>query len=64
MLDEASIIRALRRLSELLKERGAQGEVCLLGGAVMVREQIPLRAQYLLENIFGEMRKGKADDKT
>jgi hypothetical protein len=36
VLDEASIIRALERLSELLHEKGTQGEVCLLGGTVMV----------------------------
>jgi hypothetical protein len=35
-LDEQTIIRALRRLSDLLGEREITGEVCLLGGAVMV----------------------------
>ena len=32
VLDEAAIIRALKRLGELLKERAVQGEICLLGG--------------------------------
>jgi hypothetical protein len=36
MLDRATIIAALRRLSDLLGERSCRGEVCLLGGAVMV----------------------------
>jgi len=36
VLDEATITRALGRLAQLLKERGAQGEICLLGGTVMV----------------------------
>jgi len=35
-LDEERILRAFRRLSELLKERGVQGELCILGGTVMV----------------------------
>ena len=35
-LDRETILRALARLSELLGERGATGEVCLLGGTVMV----------------------------
>lgn len=30
------ILRALGRLAELLKERGVQGEICLLGGTAMV----------------------------
>lgn len=36
MLDRAEILAALRRLAELLRERGAEGEICLLGGTVMV----------------------------
>lgn len=36
MLDREAILAALRRLAELLQERGAEGEVCLLGGTVMV----------------------------
>ena len=36
MPDRDAILGALRRLAELLRERGVQGEVCLLGGAVMV----------------------------
>ena len=36
VLDEATITRALERLAQLLKERGAQGEICLLGGTVMI----------------------------
>jgi hypothetical protein len=36
VLDRDAIIRALGRLAELLRERDAQGEVCLLGGTVMV----------------------------
>ena len=36
MLEDQQIIQALGRLSELLKEKGVQGEICLLGGAVMV----------------------------
>ena len=36
MLDREQIIQGLARLSELLKERGIQGEICLLGGSVMV----------------------------
>src|SRR5438270_2621261 len=36
VLDEASILRALARLSELLKGREAHGEICLLGGTTMV----------------------------
>lgn len=36
MLDRATILGALRRLAELLRERGTQGELCLLGGTVMV----------------------------
>jgi len=35
-LDRETIVRALSRLSELLGHRGITGEVCLLGGAVMV----------------------------
>jgi len=35
-LDDQTIIRALRRLSDLLGHRGITGEVCLLGGSVMV----------------------------
>jgi len=36
VLDEAAITRALGRLAELLKDRGAHGEICLLGGTIMV----------------------------
>jgi hypothetical protein len=36
MLDRGAILGALQRLAELLRERGVQGEVCLLGGTVMV----------------------------
>lgn len=35
-LDRATILRALGRLSTLLGERGITGELCLLGGTVMV----------------------------
>ena len=35
-LDRETIILALRRLSELLRERGVQGEICLFGGTAMV----------------------------
>ena len=36
MLDRTTIATALGRLAELLRANGLQGEVCLLGGAVMV----------------------------
>lgn len=36
MLDREVIVAALRRLAEMLRARGVQGEVCLLGGTVMV----------------------------
>ena len=36
MLDRDAILDAFRRLAELLRERGVEGEVCLLGGTVMV----------------------------
>ena len=36
MLEREQIVQALRRLSDLLKEKGIQGEICLLGGTVMV----------------------------
>src|SRR5262245_57724899 len=36
MLEREQIIRAFSRLSELLKERNVEGEICLLGGTVMV----------------------------
>jgi hypothetical protein len=36
MMESEEIIRALRRLSELLGERDIEGEICLLGGTVMV----------------------------
>jgi hypothetical protein len=35
-LDRETITLALRRLSELLRERGVQGEICLFGGTAMV----------------------------
>jgi hypothetical protein len=35
-LDRATILLALRRLSDLLRERGVQGEICLFGGTAMV----------------------------
>ena len=34
--DRETILKALARLSDLLKEAGAVGEMCLLGGTVMV----------------------------
>ena len=36
MLDRETILRALRRLAELLRDRNVDGEICLLGGTVMV----------------------------
>ena len=36
MLDRDAILGAFERLAELLRERGVEGEVCLLGGTVMV----------------------------
>jgi hypothetical protein len=36
MLDRDTIVEALRRLAALLRERGVEGEICLLGGTVMV----------------------------
>lgn len=36
MLDRDEIIRALARLAERLREQGVDGEICLLGGTVMV----------------------------
>ena len=36
MLDRNQILRALARLADILRERGVQGEICLLGGTVMV----------------------------
>ena len=36
MLDRETIVGALRRLAELLRDRGVEGEICLLGGSVMV----------------------------
>jgi hypothetical protein len=35
-LDRRTILQALGRLSELLGDRGVKGEICLLGGTVMV----------------------------
>jgi hypothetical protein len=35
-LDRVPIVRALGRLSQILGDRGITGEVCLLGGTVMV----------------------------
>ena len=35
-LDRDTIVRALGRLSQILGDRGITGEVCLLGGTVMV----------------------------
>jgi hypothetical protein len=35
-MDRDQIMRALARLAGILRERGTQGEVCLLGGTVMV----------------------------
>jgi hypothetical protein len=35
-LNRETITLALRRLSELLRERGVQGEICLFGGTAMV----------------------------
>jgi len=35
-LDRDTILRALGRLSKILGDRGITGEVCLLGGTVMV----------------------------
>jgi hypothetical protein len=36
MLEREQIIRALARIAELLRARGIEGEICLLGGTVMV----------------------------
>jgi hypothetical protein len=36
VLDREAIVGALQRLAALLVERGVQGEICLLGGTVMV----------------------------
>ena len=36
MLDRDAILGAFERLAELLREQGVEGEVCLLGGTVMV----------------------------
>jgi hypothetical protein len=36
MLDRDQIVAALGRVAEHLRARGAQGEICLLGGTVMV----------------------------
>ena len=36
MLDRDAILGAFERLAALLRERGVEGEVCLLGGTVMV----------------------------
>jgi hypothetical protein len=36
MLDRAQIAAALGRLAAILRERGAEGELCLLDGTVMV----------------------------
>ena len=43
VLDRATILAALARLSELLRERGVEGELC------------PPRTQYLLEDVFAGM---------
>src|SRR2546426_2472192 len=36
MLDRDAILGAFERLAALLRERGVEGEICLLGGTVMV----------------------------
>jgi hypothetical protein len=36
MLEREQIVQALRRLSELLKDRNIEGEICLLRGTAMV----------------------------
>jgi hypothetical protein len=36
VLERDRIVRALDRLAGILRERGTQGEICLLGGTVMV----------------------------
>jgi hypothetical protein len=36
MLHRATILSALGRLASLLHERGAEGEICLLGGTAMI----------------------------
>jgi len=36
MIDREQIVRALSRVAELLRAHGAEGEICLLGGTVMV----------------------------
>jgi hypothetical protein len=36
VLDRATIVAALARLAELLRDREVEGELCLLGGTVMV----------------------------
>jgi hypothetical protein len=45
MFGRDQILEALARLAELLRERQAQGEICLLA---------PARARYLLEDILAE----------
>ena len=120
-LDRDTIVRALDRLSHVLGDRGITGEVCLLGGTVMVlafktrartkdvdaifhppheirdaarlvqaemdllirhlglgdadqalsivaryypEERIPVRARYLIEDLFTRMAEGAADAET
>jgi len=36
MFDRATIVDAFGRLAELLRERNTEGEICLLGGTVML----------------------------
>jgi len=34
--DRDTVLKALQRLSDLLGQRGARGEICLLGGTAMI----------------------------
>lgn len=36
VFDRSTVLKALERLAALLAQRGVQGEICLLGGTVMV----------------------------
>ena len=60
MLDRDAILGAFERLAALLRERGVEGEVCLLGGTEVLgivaryypEDRVPPRAVYLLEDLF------------
>ena len=68
MLDRDRILRALERLAGILRERGTEGEICLLAhlristpdaalavvGRFYSPDQVPPRTQYLLESILAE----------